>query len=166
MSSAISHWSSVRRKGFTLVELMIVAVFVVIIGLISLTGLLGRSGKADLENTTEQIASLLREARARSVSQTSSTIWGVHFGNSSATSPFFALFSQSYGASTTIGYYRLPTSLIYGTSTIPIDSSLDITFSQISGQASASTSITVYSAGRGISLSSTINVASSGAVSF
>lgn len=156
-----------NNKGATLVELLIVISVIAIISVVALLNLLGRSAQTDLNNVTEQMASLLREARSRSVSQASSTSWGVHFGNSTATTPFYALFySQTYGTSTTIGYYRLPSGLDYATSSIPSGSSVDVTFTQLSGQASASTSIKIYVSGKGTSNSSTINVASSGAVSF
>jgi len=151
----------------TIAELLIVVAIISVITLISLPTLFKRRSQNDLINTTEQIASLLREARARSVSQSSSTNWGVRLGNPTTTSPFYALFySQNYGSTTTIGYYRMPPTLVYATSNIPSGSYVDITFSQISGQASASTSVTMYVAKGNLPSSSTISVASSGAVSF
>jgi len=155
------------RKGTTLVELMLVIAVIAALSFISFLSLLGRKGDTDLKNTTEQMASLLREARSRSVSQASSTSWGVHFDNAATSSPFFAIFySVTYSTSTTIGYYKLPSTLVYATSTIPSGSYKEVTFSQISGLASASTSITIFLP-RSVPLgSSTINVGSSGAVSF
>ncbi len=164
-SSFIIHHS--RNKGTTLIELLIVISVIAVISVAALLNLLGRSAQTDLNNVTEQMASLLREARSRSVSQASSTSWGVHFDNSTTTAPFYTLFySQTYSASTTIGYYRLPSGLAYATSSITSGSSVDVTFTQLSGQASASTSIKIYVSGKGTSNSSTISVASSGAVSF
>ncbi len=153
------------RQGMTIVELLIVIAIISIITLISLPTLFKRRSQNDLINTTEQIVSILREARTRSVSQSSSTNWGVRLGNPTTTSPFYALYARDYGSTTTIGYYKLPPTLVYATSNIPSGSYLDITFSQISGDASASTSVTIYVGGNSLN-SSTISVASSGAVSF
>lgn len=155
-----------KRTGTTLVELMVVMAIIAAISLFGFLSLYGRKGATDLTSTTQQIASLLSEARSRSVSQSSSTSWGVHFGNPSGGTPFFALFSTStYSTSTMIGYYKLPATLVYATSSISLGSTKDITFNQISGLASASTSVTLFVMS-GPFNSSTINVASSGAVSF
>ncbi|OGZ01283.1 MAG: hypothetical protein A3B13_03265 [Candidatus Liptonbacteria bacterium RIFCSPLOWO2_01_FULL_45_15] len=158
---------SYERTGTTLIELLIVISMIGVISVVALLNLLGRSAQTDLNNATEQIASLLREARSRSVSQASSTSWGVHFENSTTTAPFYALFySQTYSTSTVLGYYRLPSGIVYATSSIASGSSIDATFAQLSGQASSSASIKIYVSGKGTSNSSTISVASSGAVSF
>ncbi len=157
---------SAGKRGMTMAELLIVVMIISVITLVSLPALSKRRGQNDLTNTTQQIVSILREARTRSVSQASSTSWGVRLGNPTTTSPFYALFfSQSYGSTTTIGYYKMPPTLAYSTSSIASGSNLDITFSQLSGNALASTSVNVYIIGNQ-SISSTINVASSGAVSF
>lgn len=153
------------KSGTTLFELMIVMAIIAAISLIGFLSLFGRKGATDLTNTTAQMASLLREARSRSVSQASSTSWGVHFDNTTSSSPFFSLFYGTYSANTRIGYYRLPSTLVYATSSIPSGSFAEVTFSQISGLASASTSVTVLLIGGSFN-SSTLNVASSGAVSF
>jgi len=156
-----------NEKGTTLIELLIVVSIIAVISMVSLLSLLGRSAQTDLSNVTEQMASLLREARAHSVSQASSTSWGVHFDNSTTTAPFYTLFySQTYSTSTTIGYYKLPSGLAYATSSISSGSSVDVTFAQLSGRASSSASIKIYITGKGSSNSSTISVASSGAISF
>ena len=152
-----------ERKGTTLVELLVVILIIGVISFFGLLSLFSRKGKTDLDNTVIQITSLLGEARSRSAAQASSTSWGVHFDNTGAP-PFFATFySGAYSTSTRTGYYKLPTSLVYATSTVPSGSSVDITFNQISGLASASTSITLLLTGPGPTSSSTIHVASSGA---
>ncbi|HUX35438.1 MAG TPA: prepilin-type N-terminal cleavage/methylation domain-containing protein [Candidatus Paceibacterota bacterium] len=157
--------ASSEKSGTTLLELMVVIAIIAVISLFGFLSLFGRKGATDLTNTTAQMASLLREARSRSVSQASSTSWGVHFDNATSSVPFFALFYGTYGVNTRIGYYRLPATLVYATSTIPSGSSINVTFSQISGLASASTSIGIILINGSLN-SSTINVASSGAVSF
>lgn len=152
-----------RSNGSTLVELIIVMAVIAVISTFGFFSLFGRKGQTELANTTQQMVSLLRDARNRSVLQASSTSWGVHFDNTAT--PFYALFySQNYSTSTVAGYYKLQPSLSYVASSIPAGSSKDIVFSQLSGQASVSTSISIYLTNS--ITSSTINVALSGTVSF
>ena len=122
-------------------ELLIVLGFVVILSIVVLPSLYGRRSRIDLDNTTRQIVALLREAQSRSMAQASSTSWGVRFENSTTTTPFYALFATSYATGTRIGYYRLPPSIRYATSSVAEGGFLDITFAQITGLPSTSTSI-------------------------
>lgn len=156
-----------RRKdsGTTIIELVLVIGLIGILATIFLVNLQGRKGKTELTTTTQQITALLREAQSRSVAQSSSTSWGVHFENSTTTIPFYALFGGTYSASSRIGYYRLPATVNYSTSSLASGANREITFTQITGTASASSSITIFST-TDLSQSSTISVASSGAVSF
>lgn len=153
------------REGTTLVELLVVIGLIAAFALVALFNLFGRKGQTDLDNTAQSIAALLREAQSRSMVQASSTGWGVHFENSTSTAPFYSLFASSYGTSTALGYYRLPGAVAYVTSTLASGASLEITFAQLTGFASASASVGIYLANNPGS-SSTITVASSGAVSY
>ncbi|MBI4084995.1 MAG: fibronectin type III domain-containing protein, partial [Candidatus Liptonbacteria bacterium] len=156
-----------NKRGFTIVEVTLVVVIVTIISSVGIVSLFNRRGETELAGAGQKITSLLHEARSRSVSQASSTSWGVHFENSTSTTPFYALFySPTYSTSTTIGYYTLPQSLAYDSSTISVGSSTNITFSQLTGLASASTSIRIYLLKNGPFDSVTIGIASSGVVSY
>ena len=150
--------------GFTLIELLIVIALIAIIGLVLFLMLGGRRNEGDLTSTALQIAATLREAQSRSVAEDQNAAWGVHFSNATATAPYYALFSSAYAQSTTAGYYRLPASVAFASSTLAVGSSVDILFSGLSGIASVSTSIGVVSISQP-SLSSTVKVANSGAVS-
>lgn len=156
-----------RRKdsGTTIIELVLVIGMIAILATVFLVNLQGRKGKTELTTTTQQIAALLREAQSRSVAQSSGTSWGVHFENSTTTASFYALFNGTYSTSSRIGYYRLPATVNYSTSSLASGASKEVTFTQITGTASASTSITIFSV-TDMSQSSTISVASSGAVGF
>lgn len=154
------------RKGTTLIELLIVIGIIGILASVTFLSLFGARKQNDLNGTSQNIAALLREARSRSVAQSLSTSWGVHFENSTATSPFYALFfSAEYGPTVTIGYYRLPSSVGYASLSIPSGSFKEVTFSQLNGLASVSTSVSIYLLASPTN-SSTINIASSGAVSY
>ncbi len=152
------------RGGFTILEVMLVMVVGAILAGILFSGLVGYRNRNDFTNTSSKIAALLREAQSSSFARSSSTAWGVHFENSTSTTPFFALFSGTYGTSTRVGYYALPTSVAYVTSSLASGATQEITFTQITGAASASTTVTIQMRSSGAS--STIAVASSGVVSY
>lgn len=154
------------RRGFTVIELILVLGIIVILSTVSFVGLSGRKNKTELDGVTKQMVSLLREAQSRAVSQSSSTVWGARFANVTSTSPFYALFvGATYSTSTERGHYALPSGIVYATSTLSLGSSTDIVFSQISGAASTSTSIKIYLSSQPSS-SSTITVSSAGAISY
>ncbi len=151
--------------GFTLFELILVMGIVAIFSMVTLTYLFSHRGTTQLDLTVRQIETLLREAQSRSISQASSSAWGVHFENDAGPSPFFSLFAGSYSSTSVVAAYRLPATLGYATSTIPPGGVKEIIFSQLTGIASASTSLTIflYTNPRA---SATIRVASSGVVTY
>lgn len=154
-------------KGFSLIEMIIVIAIIAIIAAVSLFNLTRSKNRTTLDSTTRQISALLREAQNRSMSQDSGNTWGVHFENSTNTTPFYSLFYNSYGASTTIGRYTLPNLVRYSTSSLGQGSSTEITFMQISGFPSASTSITLNLViGGAVSTSSVIRISSNGLVGY
>jgi type II secretory pathway pseudopilin PulG len=154
------------RSAFTIFELLIVIGLIAIIAAVSFFSLFGRHTSADLTGAKTQIVAVLREAESRSAGDDQGVSWGVHFSNTTNTAPFFALFYSSYAATTTAGYYALPPSVGYVTSTLAIGSSSDITFAPLSGAASVSTSVELYSKADRVLFATTISVASSGEVSF
>jgi prepilin-type N-terminal cleavage/methylation domain-containing protein len=155
------------KKGFTLIELLVVIALLVIIGAVVIVNLGGRRVDTDLVATTQQITTTLRQAQSDSMAQEGGASWGVHFSNSTSARPSFALFSgTSYAAGTVVGQYLLPSTVAYRTSTLALGATLDIIFSQISGAASASTSIGLYMPKENTAFASTISVASTGAVSY
>jgi type II secretory pathway pseudopilin PulG len=148
-----------------MVEIMLVAGLMVVFSLVAILNVSGRKSRAELDSTVQQMAALLREAQSRSVSQASSTSWGVYFHNSTATAPYYTLFAGTYSTSSQMSFYRLPANIRYVTSSLAAGATRTVTFAQITGLASASTSIRIELA-TGPALSSTIRIASSGAVSF
>lgn len=154
-----------KKQGFSLIEIVIVSAIIGVLAVVSITNLFSRRGPEELNSTTKKIVSLLREAQNRSISQASSTGWGVHFENSTSTTPFYALFASSYTSNTIVGYYSLPPSIRYSTSSIAQGNSLDISFTQITGLPSNSASIVLeLLTGNNVSASSTIVVESSGVI--
>lgn len=152
------------RKGFTILELIATIAIIVILGLVAVFNLQGGKNSTDLTDTTKQIGSLLREAQSDSVSQEMGATWGVYFSNVTSTAPFFAMFTTSFSTSTQVNYTRLPSTVGYSATFLASGATTSITFSEITGAASASTTIGLYSV-KQTSLTSVITVASSGAVS-
>lgn len=154
------------KKGFTLMEILITISIFAILAVIATLNLTGSRNGTNLAGTTKQIGALLREAQSDTMSDDRGTVWGVHFDNA-AGAPFYALFASStYSAAAVVGRYPLSAGVTYATSTLPQGSAINIIFAQITGAASASTSIVLYAPGPGGGLSSTISIASSGAVGY
>lgn len=151
------------RNGYTLAELLIVIAVITILSLVSLAGFVNRRNNSQLDSTAASIVGLLREAQSRSVSQSGSASWGVRFDNGDK--PFFALFSVPYGTSTVAGHNALSAWVAYSTSSVASGSHAEVIFSQVSGTASGSSTISVYLI-QNPQVSSTITIAPSGAVSY
>jgi len=155
------------KKGFTLVELIIVFGLMIAISAVAFAILATRKVNTDLTSTTQQIATLLRQAQSDAAEQEGDVPWGVHFSNATNTPPFYALFTTNYSTSTTVGnLYQLPSTVAYRTSTLASGATLDVIFSSITGFSSVSTSIGFYLPKQSSAFSSTISIASSGIVSY
>ena len=152
------------KRGFTLIEVLIVAAIIVILSIMAFAELGGQKNTNDLSSAVSQAQALLSEAQNRSVSQENNVPWGVHFSNPTNTAPFYAIFFSAYGPSTTQGYYRLPSDVAYATATLPAGQSVDVLFNEISGIPVATATIGFVSLSQS-SLSSTISVSSAGVIS-
>ncbi len=159
----ISYFAIRKRQGFTLMELLLVIAIIAVLATVSVLNLNGRRAHTELDGTAKQIASILREAEGRAVSQDSGASWGVHFENAAA-GGFFALYATSYAPNATRSYSRLPVSVRYAPASIPVGNSVDVAFAQITGLPSGAASVTVESIG-GTSESMTVTVGANGLVS-
>jgi len=155
-----------KNSGFTLIEMALVVGFTVIMGVVIIVSLSSRKSRVELDNTTKQIVTLLREAQSRAAAGEQNAVWGVHFENSTTTVPFYALFYGSYASSTTKGYWRLPVSLRFATSSVPEGSSTNVVFSQVSGLPTAQTSIGLELTGGGAGGGASVGRATSGKIFF
>jgi type II secretory pathway pseudopilin PulG len=154
------------RKGFTLVELLTVVAIMMVLGLIGVLSLTSKKNSTDLSTTVSEAAALLREAESRSTTEAQGVVWGVHFANVTNTAPFYALFSSAYAPTATISYYRLPSDIAYATATLPVGSTTNIIFNQVSGLPVAAVQIGFVSLSQKSLPSSTISVTTSGAVTY
>jgi prepilin-type N-terminal cleavage/methylation domain-containing protein len=126
-----------RKKGFTLVEMLVVIALMAVISMAAFLSLYSARSHADLSGAAQQVTALLRQAQSRSASQVSNVSWGVHFDNTNPDDPFIALFTATstasgYSTSTAAGTFRLPVGVCY--ENIVAGSAIDIVFSQITGE--------------------------------
>ncbi len=152
-------------RGFSLIESLVVIGVTAVLSVIIFANFFTRNAYETLNSTVKKVTATLREAESRSAAQDGGTVWGVHFDNSTGTAPFYAIFKTSYSPANTAGYYPLPYGVSFSTSSIALGSSTDITFAQISGIPSATSSITLYLT-TGAATSTTIIVNSTGLISF
>jgi len=153
--------SCFARKGFTLLETLIV---IGVMAIIAVAGLSLNSGlwrKNALDNTNQEIISLLNLARQKSISQEGGYQWGVHFENPANDRGFYALYYNSYSSSTQseIRYLSDPVIFISPTTS----DSLDILFNKLIGNISTSTQQIVINL-KNTTQQKTINICPQGTV--
>ncbi|MBU6500669.1 MAG: hypothetical protein KGJ89_03600 [Patescibacteria group bacterium] len=152
-------------RGFTVLEILIVAAVSVVITVVVAASLLGQKNTTAINNAVREAATTLREAQSRSISQEGGVVWGVHFDNNSST-PFFALFQGSYPAGV-VGSYGLPSNVQFSSSSIASGGSLEITFAKGSGAPSTSTSLSMnLTSGGTVTTPANISRTSSGKIFF
>lgn len=66
-------------KGFTLIEILLVITILAILAGLSVPFLITFKSSQDLDNTTEEIVSVLRKVQERSIAAEKDSIWGVDF---------------------------------------------------------------------------------------
>lgn len=154
------------KKGFTLIELIVVFGILILLSVVAFASLAGRKTSVDLTSTSQQVATLLRNAESDAMEQEGDVPWGVYFSNATNTSAFYALFTTSYSTATVVSRYLLPSTVWYQTSTLATGATTSIIFSPVTGFSSASTSIGFYMPKQSASFSSTISISSSGQVTY
>ena len=154
------------RRGTTIFEMMIAVGIAVLLGATIMISLSGWRNRAGLDSATKQIAVLLREAQSRSMTRASGVAWGVRFDNTSSSAPFYALFSTSYSTSTAQRRTLLPSGVRYAEASVPAGTSLDITFAELTGLPSTSTTIILELGASGSGGSASVSRSASGLIFF
>ncbi len=134
------------RSGFTIVEVAVSVVLLVIIAVVAIAYLPSFRTGSDLTTTASQMTTLLREAQNNAVAQKNNVAWGVHFENPTGGHPFYAIFNSStYSVGVIVSRYNLPSTIGYTTTTLNLGSTTDVIFTVITGSPNASTSVSIYS---------------------
>lgn len=130
-------WVKHRNAGFSLIELIIVVLFLALAGSAALF-IFKNQEIGTLESEAQAAAARAREARGRAFAGVSGVAWGIHFENATTT-PFYALFPGPTYASSTSTVFNLGTLVQYAT--LPQGSSTEILFTKLSGTIATDTSI-------------------------
>lgn len=136
------------RKGFSLIELLIVSALTVVLGTATFYLVSNRQGTSELQASATQAVSALRTAQQNALSAASSTAWGVRFDNTTSTAPRFVMFaSSSYSLAAETMQYPMSSRLSFDPGTIPPGTVKDVVFGLRNGT-TASTSIMMRVTGR------------------
>lgn len=154
------------RRGFTLIEILIVVGIGAILAGFTMVSLFGKRNVDSLNATVRQMATTLREAQSRAVAQSSSTDWGVAFLNLTSDDPSYDLFAGQDPATpgARAAKNALPTGVTY---TIPqSNESSSIVFQQLTGAPLAQNFQIIVSMADEPNNSSTITVYPTGAIAY
>lgn len=130
------------RKGFTIVELVIVIAITVALASTAILSLSRYKKKTNVSQEANEIVTVLREAQRKSMAQEDGASWGVRFWNSSSTGHIYELWKgTSYASSGVVKRFTLPNGVEFGE---PWGSStLDIHFNAITGATGGDKVVTV-----------------------
>jgi type II secretory pathway pseudopilin PulG len=132
------------KKGFTLLETLIVVGVTVAIAGVGISSYVGQQRVKLLESTAREIVGYLRYAQQKSISQEQGLQWGVRFENPASGSDFYALYTgTTYSSPLEIKY--LPAGITFQT---PAQgNSVNVSFEKLTGVSTISTtqSITIKS---------------------
>jgi type IV fimbrial biogenesis protein FimT len=136
-----------RRRGFTLLELLMVIALLSVLGVAGFAYFGGSARQAELSSTAKNIAETLRDARSRALTGQSGMHWGVHFVNSSTAGMYY--YELFPATSTYLGATNVVETIFYlpgGISfTSPaVGASTTIFFNKITGMTTTS-SVTIAS---------------------
>lgn len=112
------------------------------IAVISFGNLIGAKDSQDVKGAGQQVVTALRDAQNRAISGEGSGNWGVHFDNTTSTSPFYAVVSGTiYSASNVFSEAAMPAGTLF--IGLPASSSLDVFFSSLTGRPASTTILTI-----------------------
>lgn len=151
------------KKGFTLVELLVVIGLIIATSAVSFIFILNYRQMRDVQFTIQEITTILRSAQNRSVSQEEGSRWGVHFENS-PTGGFFNLFrGAEYENSSITATTSLRSTIQFNTP--GTNNNLNVIFSPISGLPNASATV-IISLVSDANTSSSVTINSNGEISY
>jgi prepilin-type N-terminal cleavage/methylation domain-containing protein len=148
------------RKGFTLIEVMIVAVIIFILTGIVLTTFVTYNKTQALDKDTETIVETLRQARSLTLASKNAAAYGVHFASSTVT-----LFTgPTYSLSNTSNQvFNLQTSDIVVDLNL-VNESTNVIFNKLTGETNQSGTVIISSAV--LSKTKTVTIYKTGTIQF
>ena len=147
-----------KRRGFSLIELIMVVAIVSLIAA-SAVLLLRNQLLGNLESDTQIIVDRLQESQARAIAGVNGTAWGIHFDNATTT-PYYAIFSGASFTAPSTTYYL---SGLVQFSQPKSGSTSDIIFNKLTGTA-ATTGTIVLKLATSASSTKTISVSTQGQI--
>lgn len=120
------------RKGFTLIEMLVVVAITVAIATAGFLGLAGYRNKQALESGLNELRAAVEGAKRRSVTQEEGSRWGVRFTNATSGVSSYALFKgSSYSVSGLDRTYSFREPVGFGNPSA--SSTYDVTFTPLTG---------------------------------
>ncbi|MDP3974788.1 MAG: type II secretion system protein, partial [Candidatus Jorgensenbacteria bacterium] len=137
------------RKGFTLIETLVVATIVTVIAVASLAGFSAFRNKQALKGGLDEIRAAVEATKRRSVAQDQGSRWGVRFTNAtSGVSSYSTFKGSSYSTSGVDRLYSFRGALGFGNPSA--SSTYDVVFSPLSGALSENKVLTIVSGRAGL----------------
>lgn len=129
-----------KNKGLTLVEIIVAVAIISLISVLFLFSYTTNRRQTELNNNTNQVVSILNNAKQKTLASENSSSWGVHFEESSC------ILFQGNDYSTSIN--KTTYSLTKGVNLVNnFFSGPDIIFAKVTGYPNQTGSITLYLAG-------------------
>ncbi|MFH1188787.1 MAG: GspH/FimT family protein [bacterium] len=148
----------ILQRGFTLVELLIVVVIMVVIGTAGIVKLLRTHRVNALKVEANHIVAELRLTINRAEAQENSSQWGIHFENPGGGDDFYQVW---YGSDYTSGIKEeliyLPATVVFSGDLVTSGSSKDIVFEKATGLPTTAETITIQSMGSSNIIAISIN---------
>ncbi len=134
-----------KRSGFTLTELLIVIAIIAVISVAGFVSLGNYRGRQAVQSAVDEISSVARAVRQRSMAQEDGSRWGIHFSNSSSSAApdSYDIFKgQSYATGTVTNTYpiRQPRVCFFDP---PAGAAKEVVFQPVTGYVSSYFSITL-----------------------
>lgn len=133
------------KKGFTLLELIIVIAIMAIIGVAGVAYYLNAVNSVQLDVISKNIVQDLRDVRQRALYGQDRMNWGLHFVNSTTPAYYYEMFetptTYSNASTTVVATTYLPGTIIF--TTPGTGTTTDILFNKITGTIATTTSVVV-----------------------
>lgn len=129
------------RSGFTLIELLVVISITAVISTAGITMFVKYRNSQNLKLSTTEVATAMRDANRRSVTQQDGKQWALRLSNTTSSQRYELWGGTSYASGTIAGTGSLRNNIQFGNP--PASSTLDLMFSAITGALSGNQMVTL-----------------------